>query len=60
MGAGLSGAEWDGDWITLAERARPDGSRKARYDALFAAYAALYPALKNSMHTLADLRGATS
>lgn len=54
INVGLSGS---GDWITLAERARPDPARKRRYDALFAAYVALYPALKGTMHALAELRG---
>ncbi len=44
------------DWITLVERTRPVGPRKARYDALFAVYIALYPALKDSMYALAALR----
>ena len=54
MSVGLSGG---GDWVSLAERARPDPARTRRYDALFAAYVALYPALKATMHALADLRG---
>jgi len=54
MSAGLLGS---GDWVTLVERALPDPARKRRYDALFAAYVALYPALKDTMHALADLRG---
>jgi len=54
MSAGLVSS---GDWITLVERALPDPARKRRYDALFAAYVALYPALKDTMHALADLRG---
>ncbi len=54
MSAGLVGS---GDWVTLVERALPDPARKRRYDALFAAYVALYPALKDTMHALADLRG---
>ena len=44
-------------WITLVERALPDPARKRRYDALFAVYTALYPALRDSMHALAALRG---
>ena len=56
-GAGLAGPDWEGDWITLAERAQPDSFRRPRYDTLFATYAALYPALKTTMHTLANLRG---
>ena len=58
MAIGLPGS---GDsWITLAERALPDPARKPRYDALFAAYVALYPALKGTMHALAELRGPVS
>ena len=44
-------------WITLVKRAEPDPVRKSRYDALFAVYTALYPALSESMHALAALRG---
>ena len=56
LGIGLI-ARQDGDsWITLVERAAPDPARKARYDAVFAVYAGLYPALRDSMHALADLR----
>ena len=48
----------DGDnWITLVERARPDAAGKRRYDAMFAVYVALYPALRGAMHALAGLRG---
>ncbi len=54
MSVGLDGG---GEWVSLVERALPDPARKRRYDALFAAYAALYPALKGTMHALADLRG---
>ena len=53
LGVGLAG---ETDWITLVERAQPDRSRKARYDALFGIYTALYPALKDNMHALASLR----
>ena len=47
----------DGGWITLVERARPNPAVRARYDALFAVYAGLYPVLRESMHALAGLRG---
>ena len=57
LGIGLI-APGDGEgWITLVERARPVAARKPRYDALFAVYAALYPALRDGMHALAALRG---
>ena len=53
---GLIGPD-DGDgWITLVERATPDPARRARYDAVFAIYIGLYPALKESMHALSGLR----
>ena len=57
LGVGLAN-EADGEpgWITLMERTRPLSARKARYDALFAVYTALYPALKDSMYALAELR----
>ena len=55
MSVGLSGAGESGG--RRAERARPDPACKRRYDALFTAYVALYPALKSTMHALADLRG---
>ena len=55
MSVGLAGSAES--WVTLEERARPDPACKRRYDALFAAYVALYPALKETMHALADLRG---
>ena len=56
LGAGLIAPDAADPWITLVERAKPDAARKRRYDALFAVYAGLYPALKASMHALADLR----
>ena len=49
-------AEGGESWVHLTERALPDRSRKRRYDTLFAAYVALYPALKDTMHALAELR----
>ena len=55
ISVGLSGPS--DRWVTLAERALPDPARKRRYDALYAAYVALYPALKGTMHALAGLRG---
>ncbi|MDX7952120.1 FGGY-family carbohydrate kinase [Lichenihabitans sp. Uapishka_5] len=57
LGAGLIGPDDENTWITLVERATPTPSRQTRYDALFAVYAALYPALKTQMHALAALRG---
>ncbi|RYB03319.1 FGGY-family carbohydrate kinase [Lichenibacterium ramalinae] len=57
LGLGLI-APGDGEgWITLVPRAEPDPARKRRYDAVFAVYAALYPALRDQMHALAELRG---
>ena len=56
LGIGLIAREDRDSWITLVERAAPDPARKARYDAVFAVYAGLYPALRDSMHALADLR----
>ena len=58
LGVGLLEHRAADEWVTLIERARPDAARKRRYDAVFAVYAGLYPALKRSMHALADLRGA--
>ena len=60
LGAGLIARDDADKWITLVERATPDLSRKARYDAVFAIYAGLYPALKGQMHALAALRHAAS
>ncbi|WP_237479591.1 FGGY-family carbohydrate kinase [Lichenibacterium dinghuense] len=57
LGVGLVAREDRDSWITLVERAAPDPARRARYDALFAVYAGLYPALRDSMHALAELRG---
>jgi sugar (pentulose or hexulose) kinase len=54
MSVGL--AEGGESWVHLTERTLPDRSRKRRYDTLFAAYVALYPALKDTMHALAELR----
>ena len=56
LGIGLVRPE-DAGWITLVERARPDPAARAVYDALFAVYTGLYPALRDSMHALAALRG---
>lgn len=39
-------------WVTLTPRAQPDPDAVRTYDAFFAIYKALYPALKNSMHAL--------
>ena len=50
------GREGQSDWVTLVMRNRPDRTRMARYDELFAVYTALYPALNTSMHRLAALR----
>ena len=56
LGTGLI-APGDGEgWITLVHRADPDPARKSRYDAVFAVYAGLYPALCESMHALSDIR----
>lgn len=57
LGAGLVRRDDEDRWITLVERAKPEPARERRYDAVFAVYAALYPALKDSMHALAALRG---
>ena len=57
LGVGLIAREDRDSWITLVERASPDAARKARYDTVFGIYAGLYPALQNSMHALATLRG---
>ncbi len=57
LGVGLLTLDGGDDWITLVERASPDPARKRRYDAVFAVYAALYPALRDQMHALAGLRG---
>ncbi len=57
LGVGLLARDGGDDWITLVERATPDPARKRRYDAVFAVYAALYPALRDQMHALAALRG---
>jgi len=56
IGGGLIRPDDPDAWITLVERARPDPARARRYDALFAVFAGLYLALKNSMHALAELR----
>ena len=42
--------------VALApERHEPDGSRAARYDAMFALYRDLYTATRDTMHALSDL-----
>jgi ribulokinase len=43
-----------GGWVTLVPRAEPRAVASRRYDPLFTAYKALYPALKESMHDLHD------
>ncbi|MCA3802474.1 FGGY-family carbohydrate kinase, partial [Burkholderia sp.] len=53
VGAGLvSDDDAQGGWVTLVERARPDADRANAYDARFALYTTLYPALKPIMHRL--------
>jgi xylulokinase len=53
VGAGLvSDDVAQGGWVTLVERARPDADRANAYDARFALYTTLYPALKPIMHRL--------
>jgi len=39
-------------WVTLRERAQPDPAAKRVYDERYAAYLALYPALRDVMHRL--------
>ncbi|MGI3777378.1 MAG: FGGY-family carbohydrate kinase [Janthinobacterium lividum] len=56
IGCGMIRPDDPDRWITLVERALPDAGRSARYDALFAVFTALYPALKDSMHVLAEMR----
>ena len=56
IGCGMIGTNDPDAWITLVERARPNRATQRCYDALFAIYVGLYPALKNSMHSLAGLR----
>ena len=55
IGCGMIQADDPDRWITLIERAQPDPDRARVYDAMFAVFAGLYPALKNSMHALAGL-----
>ena len=43
-------------WVRLAPRATPRKEATATYDALFASYRALYPALRPTMHALYDRR----
>ncbi len=42
----------DRGWVRLVDRARPAAAARERYDALYAQYVALYPALKPVMHAL--------
>jgi len=42
----------DRGWVRLVERARPRADARARYDALYRHYVALYPALQSTMHAL--------
>src|SRR5258706_1060102 len=52
---GLAGdAEVRNGWVTLVPRARPNADTKRVYCARYAAYLALYPALKDVMHALRD------
>ncbi len=52
---GLAGdAEVRNGWVTLVPRARPNADTKRVYGARYAAYLALYPALKDVMHALRD------
>lgn len=54
-GVGLiTAGEVRGGWVTLVPRAQPRAVASRRYDPLFTAYKALYPALKASMHDLHD------
>ncbi|QCI12378.1 hypothetical protein E6B08_13835 [Pseudomonas putida] len=46
------------DWRTLCPRAQPNPANRHTYDRLFEIYCNLYPALKPSMHGLAQLRQA--
>jgi len=39
-------------WVTPVLRTTPNPQAQAAYDALFAQYVALYPALKPAMHAL--------
>jgi xylulokinase len=57
LGIGLIDRNSPDKWITLDPRATPDAERKRGYDAVFAVYKDLYPALKASMHRLGELRG---
>ncbi|MBC7942855.1 MAG: FGGY-family carbohydrate kinase [Chitinophagaceae bacterium] len=41
-------------WVTPSPRAEPRQAQHAAYSALFAQYAALYPALQGAMHRLRD------
>ena len=43
-------------WVTLVPRATPRKEATSAYDALFASYKALYPALRPTMHALHDQR----
>ncbi|MDR5736520.1 MULTISPECIES: FGGY-family carbohydrate kinase [unclassified Caballeronia] len=53
LGAGLISRETaEGGWVTLVERATPDGGRQRVYQERFGVYVDLYPALKDAMHRL--------
>jgi ribulokinase len=41
-------------WVTLAPRATPSSNAGHVYDRLYESYKALYPALKATMHELAE------
>ncbi len=56
LGVGLIERDSADKWITLVARATPDPERKRVYDAAFAIYKDLYPALRPSMHALNALR----
>ena len=53
FGVGLLNAEQvRKGWVSLKPRASPRPEASVRYRKLFASYKALYPALKDVMHTL--------
>jgi xylulokinase len=53
LGAGLVSRETaEGGWVTLIERALPDGERQRVYEERFGVYRDLYPALMPLMHRL--------
>jgi ribulokinase len=56
-GVGLASADdVRGGWVTLVPRATPAPETRDRYRRAFESYKALYPALKSTMHELADSR----